>query len=207
MFCRGRTFVRSWTVRYEPNVFCRWHLVLRCHPYVRACLLIMVIPFSSILPGFLAFQREWNLAPVSFRLVLCVQHEASSMTGSRMATCQERHPLYYYPPRWLPLLHPLLSRLRGVSLSPLFSRLYGSVAVLCSAAKRGGPFPHALRRSRRPHRFYYVRLLPPLYPRWRADLSLARRCSATPYFLMSNLILVCVRSGGSHVEYIRSAPT
>ena len=32
MFCRGRTFVRCWAVRYELNVSCHWHLVLRLPP-------------------------------------------------------------------------------------------------------------------------------------------------------------------------------
>src|SRR5216684_2933089 len=41
-------------------------------------------------------------------------------------------------------------------LLPLCSPLHGYVEVLCSASKRRGPFSHALRRSRRPHRFYCV---------------------------------------------------
>jgi hypothetical protein len=45
----------------------------------------------------------------------------------------------------------------SIRLAPHFSPLHGYIEVLCSAAKRGGPFPHTLRRSRRTHCFYCVR--------------------------------------------------
>jgi len=115
--------------------------------------------------ALLALRKEmmkFGTGSVPFRIdiyafMLCVCRTRQSHDGPT------RHG---YKPRKasLVLLSPHITRLCirsrqpcSIRLAPHFSPLHGYVEVLCSAAKRGGPFPHTFRRSRRPHRFYCVR--------------------------------------------------
>ena len=140
---------------FEPNVV---PSPGRCH-----CPRVMVVSFSTILPGSLALRKEMLSGTCSVpTCTLCVAR-GELYDRQRMATGQERQPLYYCPPQCFPYYIRSSRSCVEPVLLPLFSQHYGSVAVVCSTAKGGGPFPYALRRSRRPHRFYYVRLSLPTH--------------------------------------------